>query len=40
VGSGSVLTGLIRRIAPSTTDEPDPITYSFGNPQDVEAIGL
>ena len=40
VGSGSVLIGLIRRIAPSTTDEPDPITFSFGNPRDVEAIGL
>jgi [acyl-carrier-protein] S-malonyltransferase len=40
VGSGGVLIGLIRRIAPSTPEEPGPITYSFGNPQDIEAIGL
>lgn len=40
VGSGSVLVGLIRRIAGSPQGEPEIATYSLSNPADFEAIKL
>ncbi len=38
VGSGSVLTGLIRRIAQTPQGEPSAVTYSLSNPADFEVI--
>jgi [acyl-carrier-protein] S-malonyltransferase len=38
LGSGSVLIGLIRRIAQSSQGEPSAATYSLSSPADFEVI--
>ena len=38
VGSGSVLLGLIRRIAQSSMGDLTVSGYQFGNPEDIEVL--